>query len=269
MKSQIKRHLYSAGIAALLAIGVAVRAQSQAAAPEFDAASIKPVAPGDRPNTGFFGSLKFTPGMVLSGRGNVSAGRIILEAYHLHDYQLIGGPAWLTSDNFALEAKADTPADEGQLRLMLQTLLTKRFKLVTHRETREMPVWALTVAKGGPKLHDMKPGEAMPRSREEMAKLGLARTWDGPLAGNMVEIGGIQTLVDILYGMSANPNSGMETRPVLDKTGLAGNYLFFFQWGANEYFKDVVQEVAGLKLEPSKAPVEVLVVDHIEKPDGN
>ena len=56
---------------------------------------------------------------------------------------------------------------------------------------------------------------------------------------------------------------------LLDKTGLTGNYLFFLQWGADEDFKDVAQEVTGLKLESRKAPVEVLVIDHIEKPDPN
>ncbi len=152
---------------------------------------------------------------------------------------------------------------------MLQTALAKRFKLVVHRETREMPVWALVVAKGGSKLHDLKPGEPVPSSREELDSLRLIRTYDGPLAGTMMDNGKIQTLTDQLYSTLSRPDNGADVRPVLDRTGLIGNYLFFMQWGQNEDLKDVVQEVTGLKLEPQKAPVEVLVIDHIEKPDPN
>ncbi len=252
-------------------IATAIYAQSSPTnPPEFDAASIKPAGTptGGRIVVGYAGRLEFTPGMVAS-RAFVSAGRTILEAYHLHDYQLIGGPGWLATDLFALEAKAATPANDDQLRLMLQTLLSQRFKLVMHRETRVMPVWALTVAKGGPKLHEMKPGESVPSTREELARLGLARTVGGPLAGNLIDHGNVQTLVDQLYMILSRNDNGIDARPVLDKTGLTGNYLFFMQWGAEDDFKDVVTQVTGLKLESQKAPVEVLVIDHIEKPDAN
>jgi uncharacterized protein (TIGR03435 family) len=238
--------------------------------PEFDAASLKPVssAGGGRAGT-YPGILKFTPGMVSSGPFPVTAGRIILEAYHLHDYQLAAGPDWVGTERFALEGKAETAANEDQLRLMLQTLLSTRFRLVVHRETREMPVWALTVDKGGPRLHELKPGEPTPSTPEELRKLGLLRNTNGARAGTMIDRGNMQTLADELYVNSRNPANGMESWPVLDKTGLKGEYLLFLQWDADEDFKDVVREVMGLKLEARKAPVEVLVIDHIERPSGN
>jgi uncharacterized protein (TIGR03435 family) len=272
-----------AGVAALAgpaAIGVvigishapAARAQSQTAAPpEFDAASIRtaPALPGGRGVIGFPGRLVFEPGRVSSRQ--VSVGRIILEAWHLHDYQLSGGPGWLATDLFAIEAKTEKPVGEEQLRLMLQTMLTKRFKLVSHRETKEMAVLAMTVAKGGPKLHELKPGESVPSSLDEMVRLGLVRTRtvQGSPAGNMFDQGTMQTLADQLYFTFTRAGNGGDARPVLDKTGLTGNYLFFLQWGADEDVRETVQEVMGLKLEPQKAPVEVLVVDHIEKPEPN
>jgi hypothetical protein len=131
---------------------------------EFDAASIKPYSGGDGggrnggigggpPLDTGGGGLRFTPGRVASAPNGVTARRMILEAFHLTQYQLSGGPGWLDTDRFALEAKAEG-ADENQLRQMLQTLPAERFKLVGHRETREMAVYALLVGKNGTKLHE-------------------------------------------------------------------------------------------------------------------
>jgi uncharacterized protein (TIGR03435 family) len=258
--NRTKHHLLIATALAALTYTAITNLHAQpspATPPEFDAVSIKPgpPPPGGRPTFGYPGSLAFTPGTVL-GR-SVTAGRIIIEAYRLHDYQLSGGPAWLAADRFALEAKSDSTAAEDQQRLMLQTALSKRFRLVAHRETKEMSVWALIVAKGGSKLHDLKPGEPVPSSREELDRLRLIRTYDGPLAGTMIDSGNIQTLADQLYSTLSRSNNGADARPVLNQTGLTGNYLFFMQWGQNEDLKDVVEEVTGLKLEPRKAPVEV------------
>jgi uncharacterized protein (TIGR03435 family) len=72
-----------------------------------------------------------------------------------------------------------------------------------------------------------------------------------------------------LYATLSRLDNGPDARPVVDKTGLTGNYLFFLQWGADEDFRDGVAQVMGLRLEPRKAPIEVLVIDHIEKPDAN
>src|SRR5580704_11736004 len=130
--------------ASLLALTFcSVYGQTQEKSLSFDAASIKlysgsggggrgvpegaPLAP---PPGG--GGLRFTPGRVISAPAGVSARKIILEAYQLNQHRLSGGPGWLDSDRFSLEAKAEG-ASENQLRKMLQTLLAERFKLVTHR----------------------------------------------------------------------------------------------------------------------------------------
>jgi uncharacterized protein (TIGR03435 family) len=143
------------GIILLAVAGVAALAGQ-----EFDAASIKAV-----PCTGRCGGgggverLRFTPERVSNFPGGITARGIILEAYHLGAYQLSGGPAWLDSDRFALEAVTANPTDESQLRRMLQTLLAERFKLVMHRETSEMPVYFVTMGRKGTKLHERKDGE--------------------------------------------------------------------------------------------------------------
>lgn len=234
----------------------------------FDAASIKPsnsAMAGDRGGPGGGGGrLQFSPGRVL-GR-NVTAKRIILEAYHLlKDYQLLGGPGWIDSARFDLEAKSDTPASENQLRQMLQTLLVERFKLVVHRETKEMPIYALIVGKNGSKLHELKEGEPTPTSTKELISLGVLppRGKEDTFAHVMFDRGKMQDFADEL---SRNPSID---RPVLDKTGLRGTYLFALWWDADENFMTVVQEQLGLKFESQKAPVDIFVIDKIEKPDKN
>jgi uncharacterized protein (TIGR03435 family) len=225
----------------------------------FDAASIKPHtnsegggrngAPGDGPLHGTgSGGLRFTPGRVVSSPIGVTARKIILEAYRLNQYQLSGGPGWLDSYWFDLEGKAESPADENQLRQMLRTLLAERLQLVAHRETREMPVYALTVGKNGPKLREWKEGDVMP-------------AFSG--ANNYRDRGTMQRLADVL---SNAPDVG---RPVLDKTGLKGVYVFYVQWPQGEEFLPAMQEQLGLKLESQKGPVDILVVDHIEKASAN
>jgi hypothetical protein len=129
----------------------------------FDAASIKPNSGGGgggrnggiggNPPRAGGGGLRFMPGRIVSAPIGVTARKIILDAFHLTQYQLSGGPSWLDSDRFDLEAKAEG-ANENQLRLMLQTLLAERFKLVIHREAKEMPVYHLVVGKSGAKLHE-------------------------------------------------------------------------------------------------------------------
>lgn len=91
---------------------------------------------------------------------------MILEAYHLSQYQLSGGPRWLESERYSIEAKADSPANEDQLRSMLQTLLRQRFQLTVHRDSRQMQVYALTVNKSGLKLLELQEGEPMPSGKE-------------------------------------------------------------------------------------------------------
>jgi uncharacterized protein (TIGR03435 family) len=135
---------------------------------------------------------------------------------------------------------------------MLQTLLAERFKLVVHRETKEMPVYALVVEKNGPKFHEWNEGDPVP----EFGSGGHPNTFR--------DVGPMQRLVDVLTG-------GLDPvgRLVLDKTGLAGVYLFYVEWDDGEDFLPAMQQQLGLKLEPQRGPVDNLAINHIEKPDAN
>jgi uncharacterized protein (TIGR03435 family) len=243
-------------------LGAAAGAQSPGSGtPEFDAVSVKPNNSGGGGRvTVSGGRLRFTPGLVISAtvgaNGGVSARRIILEAYHLRsNYQLAGGPAWLDSDRFDIEGKANASADENQLRLMLRTMLGQRFRLGVSHKPVEMPVYALIAGKGGTKFPEWRAGEPQPKM-----PLGKASP---PTGGSFTIHGEMQ---DLAAELSQFPSID---RPVVDKTGLEGTYLFAFQWDADEDFKSVVEQSSGLKLEPQKAQVDILMIDHIEKPDAN
>jgi uncharacterized protein (TIGR03435 family) len=249
-------------LAGVVMIGLGIRAQPQATIPPaFEAASIKPtaIAPGGREGIRG-GTLRYTLGRVV-GR-NVSAWRMILEAYHVPQYQLSGGPGWLESERFSVEATTPFPADQTQLRMMLQTLLGKRFKLVVHREVREMSAYAIAVGKGGSRLLELKEGEPTP-SRADLVSRGIAMPKMEHVAGVLADRGHMQTLIDRLNEM------GKIDRPIVDKTGLRGEYLFAFQWDAEENFMSEVEEQSGLKFVSQKLPVDVIIVDHVEKPDAN
>ncbi len=200
--------------------------------------------------------MRFTPGRVVSGSSaGVTAARIILDAYHLTAYQLSGGPGWLDSDRFDLEAKAsDSSANESQLRLMLQTMLAERFKLVLHRGTRQMPVYALVVSKGGL-------GPFLKEQKEEGDRVKT-----GPGHAGQRRIMNAGTIQDLAERMTA---LGTVDRPVLDKTGLKGVYSWAILWDPDENFITAAQGELGLKFESEKTVVETLFVDQIEKPGAN
>jgi uncharacterized protein (TIGR03435 family) len=219
--------------------------------PAFDAASLKPAssgAPGAR--------LQFTTGRI-TGR-NVTARAMILAAYRLTPYQLSGGPGWLDSDRFDLDANTDGPAGKDELRPMLRALLENRLKLSLRHETKEMPVYALTVSKGGSKLLEGKDGAAM------LAASGGRRGGGSSAAGGgMTDRLTIQAFAEML---SADPRVG---RPVIDMTGLTGTYLISFRWESDEDFVNAAEEATGLRFEARRAPMDVFVVDHVEKPSAN
>jgi uncharacterized protein (TIGR03435 family) len=196
------------------------------------------------------GLLYFGPETVGSTQMGVTARKLILEAYRLTPYQLSGGPDWLDSDAFDLAAKAEA-SNEHQLRQMLQTLLAERFKLVVHHESKEMPVYVLMAGKSGAKLPEWKQGNpvAMPASSYRYGYRG---------AGTM------QQFADYLSN-----NAPAVGRPVLDKTGIQGGYVFTFGWDAAEDFIPAMEQQLGLKLESQKAALDAFVIDHIEKPASN
>jgi uncharacterized protein (TIGR03435 family) len=230
--------------------------------PAFEVASIKPGDPSVRGfGVGVRGNLFITTNATL---------KMIVEfAYDLRDHQISGGPNWLNTATFTIEAKP-TPQSIDQLRLMVQSLLAERFKLTSHRESRIEPVYELVLAKGG---HRMKAAEPDPKGRQGI--FGEGRS----------DMNGMAAAMPVL----ANVLSQRLGRSVIDKTALPGTYDFKLTWtpGPGEGGSDIppdlpppadtsgpsiftaVQEQLGLKLESSKGPVDVLVIDRAEKPNAN
>jgi uncharacterized protein (TIGR03435 family) len=201
--------------------------------------------------------------------------------------QIIGAPKWVEADQYDVVAKAD--AEVGLVQMagpMMQAFLEDRCRLKIHRETRELPVYALTVAKGGSKLQPVKEGSCTPVDLNHLPS-GPPAPGQTPNCGRATSrrIGGEMALE--AYGMSvtdfaAQILSGALDRPVFDKTGLSGLFDFHLQYAPDNPGAPVtaadptglsiftaVQEQLGLKLSPETGPVEVLVVDHVEKPSDN
>jgi len=241
-------------IAAIAAIGIVaapqLRAQSGDAAPSFEAASIKPTQ-----MTGEGASIDRHPGMWVMR--NVTLQDCIREAYGVTDSQ-ISGEKWLASDRYDIVAKIPPGVTTSQHPAMLQALLAERFQLAVHRGTKEMPVYALIVAKNGPKLQ-----------AAESEHRGIT---SGPGHMSAVAIT-MSRLATFLSGDRAQLE-----HTVVDHTGLSGTFTFQLEWtpddkqGAGTPGPSIfaaLQEQLGLKLEAAKAQVEILIVDHAEKPTGN
>lgn len=232
--------------------------------PTFDVVSIRPMKEGDDTPTHISNSTH--NGYIKAVNVNVKA--LLEVAYDIPDTRMFGGPAWLTTEKFSLQAQAEPEVDEQiaglspekakQLkRKMLAALLTERFKLAVHTETREMPVYAMVNARGGPKLGGIKPSD------------------DALPAGNdSIEIrAGNDSLEILAYELSWRLG-----RPVLDRTALQDRQALRLRWqdddgaivdsNAPSLFT-AIQEQLGLKLESTKALVPVLVIDHAERPTEN
>lgn len=199
----------------------------------------------------------------------MSADNLITFAYDLKDYQVSGVPSWADSQNLgcdrydvAAKAEGDETLKKDPARVMVQSLLAERFHLQFHREMKDLPVYALMVAKGGHKLKE--------HTSDEPRGLNMR---GGP---NAIELTSTGTPVSLLVSQISKHN-GVD-RIVVDRTGLTGIYDYKLSWagglGARGDSDAVtiftaLQEQLGLRLEPQRAPMEVLVVDHIEKPSEN
>ncbi len=185
-----------------------------------------------------------------------------MAAYDVSAPRVIG-PGWLDGNRFDVIAKASDHVTEDETRVMLQMLLKERFHLVAHTETREMPVYDLVVAKGGVKMleHGTPAADGPQPERKKY-----------PGVKNIGSMGGTLTTAQIAYYLS-----GPAGRPVVDKTGLAGRYDFFLSYtpdlqvdgDATELrppdLFTAVQEGMGLKLQPSKAEMSVVVVEQMDR----
>jgi uncharacterized protein (TIGR03435 family) len=210
---------------------------------------------------------------------NVPMEMLLQFAFALPETRIVGGPGWLNSIKFDIEAKADSAVDDrlralsgDQAKLlkqkMVQALLADRFKMIYHMETRELPVYALIAAKGGPKLQPSKSNGS------------TIDSWN-----SKIEIRGGDNTVSLL----AAELSKRLGREVIDKTGIAGRYDVVLTWspddgtsappsvnGAISAAADLgpsiftaIEEQLGLKLESQRGPVQVLVIDTIEMPSAN
>jgi uncharacterized protein (TIGR03435 family) len=286
-----------AGLAVSIGVGVLLmasplRAQSLAdqppsspsGRPTFDVASIKANKSGDR-------RVMFQPqpGGRFTGH-NMTLGVLINIAYQLKAHQMVGGPGWIDSEHFDIEAKAEGNPPMDQMRPMLQSLLADRFKLVVHHETRQFPVYALVVSKAGKtgprlvlhsddrKCADISAGPPRPPSPGAPTPCGGMMAGPGHMATQKVTM-------EVFAGILGN----YVDRIVVDQTGLTGVFDLDFEFtplqtpvgiprgpdsgapdpSAPPLIFTAVQEQLGLKLEPQTSLVDVLVIDHVEQPSEN
>lgn len=278
-------------VVALLAllIPVGLFGQSGSAPLSFEVASIKP-STGDAHQI----AIQMQPGGNLRVSG-ATLKMLITIAYDVRDFQVSGGPGWISTDRFDITAKSErsaapdgAPPDprsvtseqmktaQEQMREKMRSLLADRFQLTLHRESKEQPVYTLVVGKNGSKLKESEVKDAGPRGRMRLGR--------GQLSGDAVQL-----------QMLANALSNQLGRPVIDRTGLKGNFDFNLEWTPDPgqsggpfggppppgvdappppdpngpSIFTAVQEQLGLRLESSKGPVDLLVLDHVEKPSEN
>ena len=237
-------------------IGMRSLVEAQSGQPAFEAASIKltgPAPPG--------GGDGVSPGRYTIRNRNI--GYLIKDAFVIRNYQVGGAPAWLELDNYDIEAKASYVATYREMKVMLQTLLADRFHLKFHLATTELEGCVLAVAKGGPKFREYAgPPETDPR------KAGIFES-RGMLKGHTVSMA---ALVDYI--------TDFLQVPVIDETHLAGSYDISLQHFTEvklpddpelipESLPSALGSQLGLRLTMRKIPVEMLVVDHIERPTAN
>ena len=233
----------------------------------FEVATIKPSDPARQ------GKL-----LTMKGRQvltiNTTLKDLVVFAYGIHPGQVVGGPAWMDSDKYDVTG---LPEGQGQpsiaqLNRMIQKLVEDRFKLTTHREQRELSVYTIVVAKDGPK---MRKNETNPNGLPGLLFKGL-----GVLPATNATMGDFASVLQ----------SVVLDRPVVDKTGLQGRWDFTLTWTPDEtqfagagvrvpppsndpnappVISTAFQEQLGLRLESTRAPVDVLVVDRVERPSEN
>jgi uncharacterized protein (TIGR03435 family) len=237
--------------------------QPAAPAPAFEVASVKASAGaggGEGMGPGRGGRETVTPSPAGVTMKNVHLKSVIQWAYHLQAIQ-VSGPGWLDDNRYDIVAKAAGEVPTGQQRLMMQTLLAQRFKLACHQETKEMPAYVLTVAKGGHKL----------KQSESEGDMELK-----PGASNRMSASFSRVTMAQLEDMVSSPLQGV----VVDQTGLKGSYDFTLDMspflGGGDFkptgIEDVItmitqaaKEQLGIVIEQKKVPAELLIVDHVEK----
>jgi len=248
---------------------------------EFEVASIKPHPPGDTSS-----STNLVSGGINAT--NVTLRQLIVRAYDIQDFQLLAGPAWINDDRWDIMARTPDfvmPQDpnnlsdqqrktiQEQMQERLRSLLTERCGLAVRRETKEQPIYALTVGKNGPRLQPTK----------QTGSNNGTNT-------NMSNGRGTATFTGVTMAVLAQQLARRTGRPVVDNTGLPGKYDFKLEWTADvgqpgavngggpgpnssepvgPTIFTAIQEQLGLRLESQKGPVEMIVIERVQKPSEN
>jgi bla regulator protein BlaR1 len=262
--------------------------------PQFEVASIKPAAPDQR---GTFIRPGANGGLNIN---NMPLKELIVIAWSIQQYQLSGAPSWIDSARYDISAKPDHKLKREEMWLMLRSLLADRFQLKIHHEMKELPIYAMVLAtkdgKLGPQLTESKPGSCTefdptkpppPPDPGKPPTLGCGGMMMGPdrVTGKGVEVAQLIPILSRTLG-----------RMIVDKTGLTGKYDIEAQWTPDQAqlmqafpgggpppgmpappptdpngpsIFTALQEQLGLKLESQKGPVDVIVIDHVEKPSEN
>jgi len=175
-------------------------------------------------------------------------------AYGVKDYQVLAAPAWFRSDRYDVNAKAHGAPDLAHLKLLLQALLADRFHLKLHKETRQPPIFTLNLGERGIRM------ERAQASTDGPQITGRSNSTHKELTGHSA------TMTGLIQTLSWNVD-----RPIVDKTGLKGNYDFKLEWSPVEddpsgiSLFTAIKEQLGLRFESAKGPVDVLLIDHAER----
>jgi uncharacterized protein (TIGR03435 family) len=236
--------------------------------PTFEVASIK-----RNISVGQLSSVNGQPGGRITVT-NHTLRNIVRNVNRLQSYQIVGGPDWVDRDRWDIVAKGEGDPAFEQLVAMMQTLLADRFKLVTHRETRELPIYALVPARAdsrfGSQFRMSTATDCTPEAEAARARAGVPPPPPGgrPRCGLRLNTGVMMTssatMADIVRALSS-----VVERQVVDKTGLTARYDLDLTWkddAEGPSLFTAVQEQLGLKLEPQRGAVEVLVIDSAERP---
>ena len=247
-----------------LAVSFGQSPATQSEGPRFEVVSIKPA------QGGAVGLFSYPGGRIVANAMTLEL--LMIEAFDVQEFQLSGGPGWMRTDRYQIEAKPpassalvnarpsppDRPNEEQ--RQMLQALLADRFQLKIHREAKDGSVYLLTKSGKALKLQAPKNIDEAP--------------WAGGLGGGNISGDGLAGK-NISMAQLAKRLSWFMGRPVIDQTGIEGSFDFLYDQVSDDPHPDVAAwiitsvQALGLRLEASKGPVETIVIDHAEKPSSN
>jgi uncharacterized protein (TIGR03435 family) len=282
----VKTATFGASLA--LAVSLSLSAQDTSSLPSFEAASIKE-------NKGPMTGLSDSSGPGRFSRRYITLAQLLIYAYEVAEFQIEGGPDWVRTRHFDVQATAEGTPSADQTRLMVQRLLAERFNLMTHVETRDMPRYALVMARSdkglGPKLQRSAfdcPAIVKARGPGYRPPAGPPQPGEAPRCGLRFLMGGGSMTIMVegqpmtAFAKTLQAHAG---RVVIDKTGLTGTYDIELETEIQSVpgvpddafgkpreglsLSTALPEQLGLKLESERGPVEVLVIDRVEPPTPN